>query len=312
MESTPYTTMAELIRQAALEEATMRARTRSPLNTSPSAEASSSISTAAELSTEAGAETEELSAVYEDEKARNDALAKMLDKRMEALAQSTRLDTAKDNDQKKLELEWQQLEYAIQSLEKENQHAPPLDSSAVLDIRTRAELHDLNLQYASALEKLKAELASERDALLRETQLQSDLEIVQTGLKKRLAQLQRKKRQDLTSESAVRELNRTFKAQESRFKELLAQLIDMGNALFGSDNRKVVTLRHYLDEFMNQAWDKPLDPWVSAGKLALRRTGGEVDDAMIELFLRANVVVAHPKDSRKWRLVAFHKATRSS
>lgn len=80
MESTPYTTMAELIRQAALEEATMRARTRSPLNTSPSSEASSSISTAAELSTEAGAETEELSAVYEDEKARNDALAKMLDK----------------------------------------------------------------------------------------------------------------------------------------------------------------------------------------------------------------------------------------
>ncbi|KAJ1570871.1 hypothetical protein NDA11_005087 [Ustilago hordei] len=312
MERTPYTTMAELIRQAALEEATTRAKTRSPLNTSPSAEASSSRSAAAELSTEAGAEIEELSAVYEDEKARNDALAKMLDKRIEALAQSTRLDTAKDNDQKKRELEWQQLDYAIQSLEKENQHAPPLDSSAVLDIRTRAELHDLNLQYASALEKLKVELASERDALLRETQLQSDLEIVQTGLEKRLAQLQRKKGQDLTSESAVRELNRKFKAQESRFKELLAQLIDMGNALFGSDNRKVVTLRHYLDEFMNQAWDKPLDPWVSAGKLALRRTGGEVDDAMIELFLRANVVVAHPKDSRKWRLVAFHKATRSS
>ncbi|KAJ1034878.1 hypothetical protein NDA18_000486 [Ustilago nuda] len=312
MERTPYTTMAELIRQAALEEATTRAKTRSPLNTSPSAEASSSRSATAELSTEAGAEIEELSAVYEDEKARNDALAKMLDKRMEALTQSTRLDTAKDNDQKKRELEWQQLEYAIQSLEKENQHAPPLDSSAVLDIRTRAELHDLNLQYASALEKLKMELASERDALLRETQLQSDLEIVQTGLEKRLAQLQRKKGQNLTSESAVRELNRKFKAQESRFKELLAQLIDMGNALFGSDNRKVVTLRHYLDEFMNQAWDKPLDPWVSAGKLALRRTGGEVDDAMIELFLRANVVVAHPKDSRKWRLVAFHKATRSS
>ncbi|SYW81499.1 uncharacterized protein UHO2_00023 [Ustilago hordei] len=266
--ATPLLTDRKLIRQAALEEATTRAKTRSPLNTSPSAEASSSRSAAAELSTEAGAEIEELSAVYEDEKARNDALAKMLDKRIEALAQSTRLDTAKDNDQKKRELEWQQLEYAIQSLEKENQHAPPLDSSAVLDIRTRAELHDLNLQYASALEKLKVELASERDALLRETQLQSDLEIVQTGLEKRLAQLQRKKGQDLTSE----ELNRKFKAQESRFKELLAQLIDMGNALFGSDNRKVVTLRHYLDEFMNQAWDKPLDPWVSAGKLALRRT----------------------------------------
>lgn len=127
-----------------------------------------------------------------------------LEQRLEALSRSTKADTAKDSDQKKLELEWQQLEYAIQSLEKENQHAPPLDSSAVLDIRTRAELHDLNLQYASALEMLKSELASERDALLRETQLRSDLEIVQTGLQKRLAQLQRKKRQDLASESAIR------------------------------------------------------------------------------------------------------------
>lgn len=108
------------------------------------------------------------------------------------------------------------------------------------------------------------------------------------------------------------ELNRKFKREESRFKELLANLIDMGNALFGTDNRKVVTLRHYLDEFMNQAWDKPLDPWVSAAKLALRRTGGEVDDAMIELFIRANIIVPHPKDARRWRLVAFHKPTRSA
>ena len=107
-------------------------------------------------------------------------------------------------------------------------------------------------------------------------------------------------------------MNKKFKSKESRFKDLLTQLIDLGTSLFGSDNRKVVTLRHYLDEFMNQAWDKPLDPWVSATKLALRRTGGEVDDAMIELFIRANIVVAHPKDSRKWRLVAFHKATRGN
>lgn len=108
------------------------------------------------------------------------------------------------------------------------------------------------------------------------------------------------------------ELERKFRGEERRFKELLAQLIDMGNALFGSEKNKVVSLRHYLDEFMNRAWDKPLDPWVSAQKLAMRRTGGEVDDAMIELFIRANLIVAHPKDSRKWRLVAFHKATRTS
>lgn len=116
----------------------------------------------------------------------------------------------------------------------------------------------------------------------------------------------------LVVSAANRDLSRKFKREEQRFKELLAQLIDMGNALFGSDNRKVVTLRHYLDEFMNQAWDSPLDPWVSASRLAQRRKVGEVDDAMIELFIRANIIVAHPKDSRKWRLVAFHKATRSS
>lgn len=109
-----------------------------------------------------------------------------------------------------------------------------------------------------------------------------------------------------------RELRRKFKTEEDRFKSLLTQLIDMGQSLFGNDNRKVVTLRHYLDEFMNQAWDKPLDPWVSAARLAQRRTGGEVDDAMIELFLRGNIISAHPKDARRWRLIAFHKATRSS
>lgn len=72
--------MAELIRQAALEEAATRSKTRSPLNPVQPAEASSLRSTAAKVSAEAEAETEELSAVYEDEKARNDALAKMLDK----------------------------------------------------------------------------------------------------------------------------------------------------------------------------------------------------------------------------------------
>lgn len=33
---------------------------------------------------------------------------------------------------------------------------------------------------------------------------------------------------------------------------------------------------------------------------------------MIQLFLRANVIVAHPKDARKWKMVAFHKPTRAS
>ena len=131
--------------------------------------------------------------------------ASLFRQRFEKLAKSSsKTDRVKDDDQKRLELEWQQLEYTIQALEKENQHLPPLDSSAVLDIRTRGDLHDLNLQYASALEFLKSELASEKDALARETQLHGDLSIVQVGLEKRLTQLQRKKAQDLTSESAIR------------------------------------------------------------------------------------------------------------
>lgn len=86
----------------------------------------------------------------------------------------------------------------------DKKRVPPLDSSAVLDIRTRAELYDLNQQYRSALEMLRSDLSSERDALSRETQLQSDLDVVSVGLGKRLAQLQKKRRQDLTSESAIR------------------------------------------------------------------------------------------------------------
>ncbi|SJX65891.1 uncharacterized protein SRS1_16443 [Sporisorium reilianum f. sp. reilianum] len=318
MEGTSFHDMAELVRQAALQEAASRAKTRSPLNAasdSTTAAAGTSSSRPPQVSAAAEGEADELLAVYEDEKAKNDALARTVDKRMEALANaknSKASDARADDQHKRLELEWQQLEYAIRALEDEKRRMPPLESSAVLNVRTRAELYDVNVQYGAALEMIKAELASERDALLRETQLQSDLEIVTTGLEKRLAQLQRKRRLDLTSESAIRDLNRKFKREEQRFKELLAQLIDMGNALFGADNRKVVTLRHYLDEFMNQAWDKPLDPWVSSTRLALRRTGGEVDDAMIELFIRANIIVAHPKDSRRWRLVAFHKATRGS
>ncbi|GAC99124.1 protein-nucleus import-related protein [Pseudozyma hubeiensis SY62] len=310
MEGTSYHEMAELLRQAALQEAASRAKTRSPLNTEPTASTSSS----SKVTAEAEVEAEELFAVYEDEKAKNDALARTIDDRMEALAnaKSSKADPVVQDEKRKLEIEWQHLEFAIRQLEEEKRHLPELDSSAVLDIRTRAELHDLNLQYSSALSSLRSDLASERDALSRETQLHSDLDIVSAGLSKRLAQLQRKRRQDLTSESSIRnsELNRKFKREEQRFKELLAQLIDMGTSLFGSDNRKVVTLRHYLDEFMNQAWDKPLDPWVSSTKLAMRRTGGEVDDAMIEFFVRANIIVPHPKDSRRWRLVGFHKPTR--
>lgn len=86
----------------------------------------------------------------------------------------------------------------------EKQHLPALDSATVLDIRTRAELYDLNLQYTSALAMLRADLSSERDALARETQLRSDLDVVSAGLSKRFVQLQRKSQQDLTSESAIR------------------------------------------------------------------------------------------------------------
>ncbi len=74
----------------------------------------------------------------------------------------------------------------------------------MLDVRTRSELHDLNTQYASALDMLKAELGAEREALAREKQLRADLDVVQVGLTRRLAQLQRKRTQDLTSESALR------------------------------------------------------------------------------------------------------------
>lgn len=200
MEGTAYYDVAELLREAALQEAASRAKSRSPLNADT---ASSSTSLVPRISAEAEGEAEELHAVYEDEKAKNDALARSLDQRLEKLARSN-AKTDSGDEQKRLELEWQQIEFAIRALEKEKQHAPPLEAAAVLDVRTRAELHNLNLQYASALDALKSELSAERDALQRENQLHADLEIVQAGLTKRFEQLQRKRRQDLTSESAVR------------------------------------------------------------------------------------------------------------
>lgn len=68
--------MAELLREAALQEAASRAKTRSPLNTGSAA---SSSSQPQRISAETEAEAEELLAVYEDEKAKNDALARSLD-----------------------------------------------------------------------------------------------------------------------------------------------------------------------------------------------------------------------------------------
>ena len=154
---------------------------------------------------------------------------------LEELARSGagKADEKTEDEQRRLELEWQQLDFAISALEKgevtamldveilqkltfahmrdvdgnllaENKQAPALESATVLDVRTRSELQDLNTQYSAAIDKLRSELGAEREALAREKQLHSDLDVVQVGLNKRLAQLQRKRTQDLTSESAIR------------------------------------------------------------------------------------------------------------
>lgn len=122
MEGTAYHDMAELLRQAALQEAASRAKTRSPLNTDSTAPTSSTP----KVSTEAEAEAEELQAVYEDEKAKNDALARAIDERLEALAKvnKSKADEAARDDKRRLELEWQQLEFAIRALEEGKSYKP--------------------------------------------------------------------------------------------------------------------------------------------------------------------------------------------
>lgn len=75
MEGTAYYDMAELLREAVLQEAASRAKTRSPLNAASASRSSSSRSTL-----EAEGEMEELLAVYEDEKMKNDILAREVDK----------------------------------------------------------------------------------------------------------------------------------------------------------------------------------------------------------------------------------------
>lgn len=74
----------------------------------------------------------------------------------------------------------------------------------MIDTRTRFEIHDIASQYESELERLKVELANEKDSLEREKQLLSDLGIVRHGLSKRKTQLQQKRDKDPTSATEIR------------------------------------------------------------------------------------------------------------
>lgn len=109
-----------------------------------------------------------------------------------------------------------------------------------------------------------------------------------------------------------RELSERRTRETKRFATLLDKLLVVGEALFAGQNEKVVTLRYYLDTLLNRVWDRPLDPWVRPQDLLHGKRASQVDEAMIQLFLRANVIVAHPKDARRWKMVAFHKPTRTS
>lgn len=119
MEGTAYHDLAGLLRQAALQEAASRAKTRSPLNANTSEAAAEASSSSQKVTAEAEVEAEELVAVYEDEKAKNDALARTIDDRLQALAsiKKSQADEVGTDDRKRLELEWQQLEFAIRALE---------------------------------------------------------------------------------------------------------------------------------------------------------------------------------------------------
>ena len=68
--------LAEILREAALQEAANRTKQRSQLIASVTAASADRL----ELEAQTEAEADELLAVYEDEKAKNDALAKSLDK----------------------------------------------------------------------------------------------------------------------------------------------------------------------------------------------------------------------------------------
>lgn len=86
----------------------------------------------------------------------------------------------------------------------ERKQAPALESTTILDTRTRFEIQDIGSQYDIELEKLKLELAREKDSLDRENQLLSDLGIVHQGLLKREAKLLQEKDKDPTSALAIR------------------------------------------------------------------------------------------------------------
>ncbi|SPO37272.1 uncharacterized protein PSFLO_02744 [Pseudozyma flocculosa] len=232
--------------------------------------------------------------LYHDERARNDAIQANLH-----------------------ELELERLDWEIDRLQNDLAHAPEPLPSAVSATTTRAALADLCSQYAAILPRLERQLTTEQSLLASDTQLLADLRIVEAGLRKRLDQVEARlaDEREQGSEEVLKKLQRKTEAHDTQMRSLLGQLIKLTSNLF-DDRQRVKSMRFFIEELMNRAWDVPQDPYLQVtgpidGGAVGDRPQRSYEPALVELAVRANFAVQHPRDARKLRLVAFGRPTRA-
>ncbi|EPQ29958.1 uncharacterized protein PFL1_02630 [Pseudozyma flocculosa PF-1] len=260
--------------------------------------------------------------LYHDERARNDAIQANLHERLAQLVeqQSTRADEQRPSlsaSRVAKELELERLDWEIDRLQNDLAHAPEPLPSAVSATTTRAALADLCSQYAAILPRLERQLTTEQSLLASDTQLLADLRIVEAGLRKRLDQVEARlaDEREQGSEEVLKKLQRKTEAHDTQMRSLLGQLIKLTSNLF-DDRQRVKSMRFFIEELMNRAWDVPQDPYLQVtgpidGGAVGDRPQRSYEPALVELAVRANFAVQHPRDARKLRLVAFGRPTRA-
>ncbi|KAN0060152.1 hypothetical protein ACQY0O_008126 [Thecaphora frezii] len=266
----------------------------------------------------------ELTDLYHDENARNDALHAILHQRLDKLVQDQHppddsSHTTPSAQRKAKQVELARLEFELERLTEDLRRAPDPVPRPVSMLTTRAMLSDLCSQYATLGPQLAQRLATESALLQDDRQLLSDLKTIASGLGQRQKQVEARLDQERNqgSEEVLYRLRRKAEDEQKRMQQLLGHLIEITVGLFEDKSRRS-QMRLLLEELMNRSWDVPQDPYVqvtgnidTAGRDKPTAPRRNYEPALIELVVRANIAVQHPRDARKLRLVAFGKPTRA-
>ncbi|PWN48972.1 hypothetical protein IE53DRAFT_388820 [Violaceomyces palustris] len=250
----------------------------------------------------------DLAQLYEDQRLRNDFDWESLQKDVEALSGSQGVvpglsEKGPEKSREIKEIELAQVEFQIAELQKELSKTEDLKDSLTIELKLRSETVRTIGQYDIALESLEKQWLEEEESLKMESQFLSDLKVVDEGLSKTRSDLQDKLERESEMDSiALNKLKSKLRMTEKDLGDKLQALIQTSNGLF-SQAKSRMQLRSLLDNLMNQAWDRPLDPYISVERYP---------ENLVALLVRSNVALLHPRDSRRVKLVPFHRETRSS